>query len=158
MVDIEDSAVSSDIERPSVRQWTLVVYYTVSGRDLLVRVGQDDVVRLDVLGELLVCLGVIDARGKRYDVLKRPDTVAALTERLAFGGSSPGEGFGEPGKHDDLALVVRQLVDLAIGALERKLWCPVADFQFGFGDGGLRWSGCRSLGERRERHRRGRGR
>ena len=70
-----------------------------------------------MLSEFLVRLGVVEARGVIGDV-ELPDGLAALTERLAFGSSPAGKGFGEPGEHDGpLALMVRKLMRLAIRSL-----------------------------------------
>ena len=151
LIDVEDSAIGPDVKRPAVCERSLLVDYTVRTRDVLLGIRQYDVVRVDARSELLVGFGIVDACSERDDILKRPDTVAALTERLAFSRSSPGESFGEPGKHHGLAFVVRQLVDLAVGALERKLRRLVTNLQFGLRNWGLRWSGWRRLGERRER-------
>ena len=82
--------------------------------DRLCRVAQDRVVGADVLGKSLVGLGIVYADGEVGDV-ELLDQIAALTERLAFGGSTAGEGFREPGQHDRaLAFVVGQAVHLAV--------------------------------------------
>jgi hypothetical protein len=69
-----------------------------------------------VLGELLVGVGVVDADRVVRDI-ELTDRIAALTERLAFGGSPAGEGFREPGKDDGpFAAVVGKLMSPAVGA------------------------------------------
>ena len=87
-----------------------------SRRPTLFAIGEDRIVRLDVLGKLLVGLGVVYADGVVGDV-ELSDGIAALTERLAFGRSPAGEGFREPREHDGaLALVIGELMGLAVGA------------------------------------------
>ena len=84
----------------------LGINHAISGSYLFFGVAEDGIVRLDMLGELLVRLGIVDAGGEVDDVGEGPDGVAALTERLALGRSATGERFGEPGDDDRLALVV----------------------------------------------------
>jgi hypothetical protein len=106
-IDIEDAPVGSDVEGPPGGEWAVRVDDAVRGRRFLVRVAQDGIVGLDVLGELLVRLGIIDARSKVDDVGEGPDGSAALTERPAFRCSATGERLGEPRENHRLALVVR---------------------------------------------------
>ena len=106
-IDIEDAPVGSDVEGPPGGEWAVRVDDAVRGRRFLVRVAQDGIVGLDVLGELLVRLGIIDARSKVDDVGEGPDGSAALTERPAFRCSATGERLGEPRENYRLALVVR---------------------------------------------------
>ena len=72
-IDIEDAPVGSDVEGPPGGEWAVRVDDAVRGRRFLVRVAQDGIVGLDVLGELLVRLGIIDARSKVDDVGEGPD-------------------------------------------------------------------------------------
>jgi hypothetical protein len=113
----------------------LGVDYAIGGGDFLFRISEDGIVRFDVLGELLVRLGIVDAGGEIDDVGEGPDVVAALTERLALGRSATGERFREPGDDDRLAFVVGQTMRLAVGSLEREGRRDVA----GFEDGNERW-------------------
>jgi hypothetical protein len=92
----------------------------VGGGDFLLGIAQDWVIGLDMLGELLVRLGIIDAGGEIDDVRKGPDVFAALTERSTLGRSTTGERLGEPGEDDRLALVVGQAVHLAVRSLQRE--------------------------------------
>jgi hypothetical protein len=62
-IDIEDAPVGSDVEGPPGGEWAVRVDDAVRGRRFLVRVAQDGIVGLDVLGELLVRLG--NASGPR---------------------------------------------------------------------------------------------
>ena len=67
-----------------------------------------------MLGEFLVGLGVVDADRVVGDV-ELTNGIAALTERLALGGSTTGECFREPGEHHGtLALVIGELMGFAI--------------------------------------------
>jgi hypothetical protein len=69
-----------------------------------------------MFGEFLVGLRVIDADGEVGDV-ELADRFAALTERLALGRSSAGEGLREPCEHDGaLARVVGESMRLAVRA------------------------------------------
>ena len=128
-IDVQDRAVRTNVKGPAVRERPLRVHDLVRRRGLLVWIAEDWIVGLDVLGELLVRFGIVDAGGKEDDVLEGPDVVAARTERLAFGRSTAGECLRKPGKHDGLALVIRQPVNLAIGALELEGGRNIARFQ-----------------------------
>ena len=107
----------------------LGVDYAVGGCDFLLGIGEDRIVGFDVLGELLVRLGIVDAGGEINDVGEGPDVVAALTERLALGRSTTSERFREPGEDDGLALVVGQTMRLAVGSRERERRRDVAGFE-----------------------------
>jgi hypothetical protein len=107
----------------------LRIDHFVRSGGFLFRIAEDRVVGFDVLCELLVRLGIVDAGSKVDDILEGPKVVAALTERLALGGSASGEGLREPGKNDGLALVIRQPMHLAVGALEREVRRSVACLQ-----------------------------
>jgi hypothetical protein len=135
VVDVQDPAVRPDVEGPARREGMLGIDYAVGGCDFLFGIGEDGIVGFDVLGELLVRLGIIDAGGEIDDVGEGPDVVAALTERPALGRSTTGERFREPGDDDRLALVVGQTMRLAVGSLERERRRNVA----GFEDGKERW-------------------
>jgi hypothetical protein len=107
----------------------LCIDHAVGGRYLFLGVAEDGIVRFDMLGELLVRLGIVDAGGEIDDVGEGPDVVAALTERLALGRSTTGERLREPGDDDCLALVVGQTMRLAVGSLEREGRRDVAGFE-----------------------------
>jgi hypothetical protein len=131
VVDVEDLAVGPDVEGPARRERVLGVDDAVGGGDFLLGIAQDRVIGLDMLGELLVRLGIVDAGGEIRDVRKGPDVFAALTERSAFGRSTTGEGFGEPGEDDRLALVVGQTVHLAVRSLQRERRRGITHFERG---------------------------
>jgi hypothetical protein len=137
VVNVQDLAVRPDVERPARRKRVLGIDDAVGGCNLLFRISEDGVVGFDVLGELLVRLGIVDAGGEIDDVGEGPDVVAALTERPAFGRSTTSERFREPGDDDRLALVVGQTMRLAVGTRERERRRDVA----GFEDGNERWWG-----------------
>lgn len=102
---MEDLAVRPDVERPSGRD-THPPQHTVRVGDFFRPVRENRVIRFHVLSEFLVGLRVVDADREVGDVVL-PDGSAALTERLAFGRSSAGEGFWEPREHDGaLAFVI----------------------------------------------------
>jgi len=126
----------------------LGVYHAISLRDGLFGITQDGIVRFDVLCELLVGLEIVDARGEIDDIREGPDVGAALTERLAFGGSPTSERFREPGEHHRLALVLGQPVQLAVGSLERERRRHVAGLERR-NEGRRRLSGRRRLLPRR---------
>jgi hypothetical protein len=107
----------------------LGIDYAVRGSDLLLGIAEDGIVRLDMLGKFLVRLGIVDAGGKEDDVGEGPDVVTARTERSAFGRSTTGERFREPGDDDRLALVIGQTMRLAVGSLERERRRDVAGFE-----------------------------
>ena len=106
-IHVQDLAVRADVERPACGELVLGINHAVSGSYLFLGVAEDGIVRLDMLGELLVRLGIIDARSKVDDVGEGPDGSAALTERPAFRCSATGERLGEPRENYRLALVVR---------------------------------------------------
>ena len=135
VVNVQDPAVGPDVERPARREGMLGIDHAVGGCDLLFGIGEDGIVGFDVLGELLVRLGIVDAGGEIDDVGEGPDVVAALTERLALGRSATSERFREPGDDDRLPLVVGETMRLAVGSLEREGRRGVA----GFEDGNERW-------------------
>jgi hypothetical protein len=139
VVNVQDLAVRPDIEGPARREGMLGVDDAVGGCDFLFGIGQDGIVGFDVLGELLVRLGIVDAGGEIDDVGEGPDVVAALTERLALGRSTTSERFREPREDDRLALVVGQTMGLAIGSRERECRRDVA----GLEDRDERWWGLR---------------
>ena len=97
-VDVQDLAVDADVERPA-RGHSGRAEYAVGGSRGFGGIGEDGIVGFDVLGELGVRLGVVNADGEVGDV-ERSDGFAALTERLAFRRSSAGEGLWEPRQDD----------------------------------------------------------
>ena len=128
-IDVQDLAVRANVERPARRQRMLGIDYAVRGSDLFLGIAEDGIVRLDMLGKFLVRLGIVDAGGEEDDVGEGPDVVAARTERPAFGRSTTGERFREPGDDDRLALVIGQTMRLAVGSLERERRRDVAGFE-----------------------------
>jgi hypothetical protein len=130
LVDMQDLAVRSDVEGPSVGE-AHAAGDSVGITDGFGGIRQDWVIRFDMLRELLVGLLVVKADCVVGDV-ELPDAFAALTERLAFGGSSTGEGFGKPGQHDGaLAFVVGELVQLAVRSLQTEWGRGIAHVQLG---------------------------
>ena len=95
---MEDLAVGTDVEGPAAGE-PFRAEDTIGLGNVLRRIRQNRVVRLDVFGKLLVFFRRVDTRREVRDV-ELPDGFAALTERLAFGRSTAGEGFREPGEHD----------------------------------------------------------
>ena len=109
LVDVQDLAVRSDVERPA-RCHPHAAKHTIRGGGLLLGIGKNGIIRFDVFRELLVGLGVVNADGVVGDV-ELPDGFAALTERFAFGCSPASEGFGKPGEHDGaLVFVIGELM------------------------------------------------
>ena len=104
-VDVQDLAVGTDVERPAAGK-SFCTQDAIRSGDLFARIRQNRVVGFNVRSKLLVLFGRVDAR-REIGNIELPDRFAALTERLAFGRSATGEGFGEPGEHDGaFALVV----------------------------------------------------
>src|SRR5258708_2872681 len=106
-VDVEDLAVRSDVERPAIGHFAdvelaVIGQHTVLPRGFLRRVGEDREVGLLLLRERGVVRQGVDADHEIRDV-ERANQLAALTERLAFGGSTTGERLGEPCQHDGFA-------------------------------------------------------
>ena len=90
-----------------------------------------DQFHLGCLRERGVVVDVVDARHEVDDVVLL-DLVAVLRERLALDGAALRERFGEPGHdHVGLAAVLRELVGLAIGALQTEVGRHVADLHHG---------------------------
>ena len=85
-----------------VRQFTLRRYDPIGLRDAFVGIAQDRIVERERVGEFLVSLDRVTARGEVVD-RKSTDFVAALTERLAFGRSTTGKRFRKPRKDHSLA-------------------------------------------------------
>lgn len=128
LVDFEDLPIGTDIEGPAARE-ARGGQNAVRGRDLLLGIGEDGIVGLDGFGELAICIRVVDAGGEVGDV-EGLEGGAALTERPAFGRSSTGKRFGEPGEYDGLPFVVCEPVNLAIGTRQRKRGSRIAHLKF----------------------------
>src|SRR5579872_5518804 len=94
LVDERDLAVRIDVVRPALRElalWRRVRRdHLIREGDLLVGVGEHRKVRMLFGGERLVVLERIDADHEVRDVESANDG-PALTERVAFGGSTGGE-------------------------------------------------------------------
>ena len=124
-IDVEDAAVLADIERPSRRQAD-DAEDPIRPSHFLRRIAQDGIIEVQRRGKLRVGLRPIDARGKIPDA-KLPQRLAALTERLAFGGSTARKRFREP-RDDDrfVSGVVLQPINTAVGAGQREIGRGVA--------------------------------
>src|SRR5262249_40526121 len=116
LFDVEDLAVGPDVERPAAGVRRRIRLRGARRVDDSVGVGggsrgiaEDDEVSLLFFGEGLVVFRRIHADHEIRDV-EVPNQFPALTERVAFGCSSTGEGFGKPGEDDRLALQLRQRV------------------------------------------------
>ena len=117
-IDEQDRPINTDIYGVARGVQTHRFQYAERFGNRLVRIAEDRVVQFQRLGELCILFDRVDAGRKVRDV-KLPDLFAALTERLAFGGSAACESLGEPGdNHRALADVVGQPVGLAVGAHE----------------------------------------
>ena len=106
-VDEPDSAIDADEERPPGGERLILVDHAVRLRNTLGGIAQEREIDSERSRELLVRLRRVDTDREICDV-ERPDLIAALTERLALGGSTAGEGFCKPRQHDRLlAPIVR---------------------------------------------------
>ena len=124
-IDIEDLPVRPDVEGPTAGE-AHRRQNAVRRGDLLVRVAQDRIVGVERLGELRVGLEIVDA-DREIRGVELPQRRAALTERLALGRSTTGEGFWKPRQYYPMALELRQCVRLAIAAGEGELRSLIAD-------------------------------
>jgi hypothetical protein len=128
LVDVEDFPIAADIKRPprNARGRHAVCYSHLSGR-----VAQERVVHAQRLCIGLACLQGLGADGEQRGI-ERPDVFAALTERLAFGGSASAECLDKPDKnHRLLTSEVSQAVSPAVRSQERKRRRRVARFELG---------------------------
>src|SRR4029077_18365087 len=78
--------------------------------------------------ERLVVLGCVDADHEIRSV-ELPNQSPALTERVALGRSTTGEGFRKPPQHDPVPSEILEAVGLAIGARKREVRSRVADLE-----------------------------
>lgn len=78
-VDVKDTAIESDEERPPRRKRLVFVDHAVGGGNGLGRVAQQRVINAQRLGESLVGLRIVDTDRKMRDV-ESPDLLATLTE------------------------------------------------------------------------------
>lgn len=114
-VDVKDLAIFADIKRhpgskPSLKNTVSICHFPH-------RIAQDRVVELQGFCKFCVGFYVVAARSE-ISHLKLLNLFAALTERLAFGGSSTGEGLGIPGNyHHLLILVIGKLISFAVTSL-----------------------------------------
>src|SRR5262249_52838027 len=113
LVDVEDLAVRADVERPAAGVGRRIRLRGARRVDDPVGVGgrsrgiaEDDEVGVLFLGECLVVFGGVDADHEIGDV-EVANQFPALTERVALGGSSTGEGFWKPRENYRLALQLR---------------------------------------------------
>src|SRR5687768_10134885 len=126
LVDMENLSVGPDVERPAGGEVTPFGNHAVGPGRLAGRIRENGKVRAVHLGELGVVLQRVDAGHEVRDI-ELPNLFAARTERLAFGRSTAGEGFREPGNDDGLAFEVRKLVELAVRAAKLEVGRAVAD-------------------------------
>ena len=104
-VDVQDPAVPADIESPSSRGRRAAAYDAIRRGDTFSRIAQQWVINPDLRGEPAVGFGGVHTRCEQRDI-ELAQGIAALTERLTDGRSTAGEGFGEPGQHDNLLVAV----------------------------------------------------
>ena len=100
--------------------------------NVLARIAQDRVVHPKRLGKRLVSLFSVNriATCRKIGHVKFADFRAALTERLAFGRSATGEGFGEPRQDDRLlSFVIGELVRFAVAPWQFEVRRGIAGFQ-----------------------------
>ncbi len=129
LVDEQDAAVSSNVERPPRCKRLIRVDHTVGASGLTRGIAQNRIVHAERLREILVDLRRIDTRRKIYGI-EGSDFFAALTERLAFGGSRRCKRFRKPRQDDDLAtFVVGKSVRFPVGTWERERRRGIADFE-----------------------------
>jgi len=127
LVDVEDFAVCADIESVPRGVGAQRFQNAIRLGHILARIAENGIVELQGFGEFPVGLGIVDAGGVQGD-LETLDLIAALTERLAFLGSAPCEGFREPGDDDrPFAEVVRQAVHRPIRAGESEVGRRISD-------------------------------
>ena len=125
LVDLQDLAVRSDVERPAVRhlaevEAAEVAEHAVLPGGLLGGIGQQGKVGALFLREGHVVLQGVDADHEVGDI-ERANHWATLTEGSAFGRSTSGERFGKPREDHRPAAQLRQRVGLAIGGLQREV-------------------------------------
>jgi len=131
LVDEEDALVAPDVEGPARRERLIRIHDAVAARDLTARVAQNRKIHGQGLREVLVGLWRIDAGGKVCDV-EDANVIAALTERLALGGSTGSERLREPPQHNPSpAQILAQRVGLAVGGLKGEIRRLIADLEFG---------------------------
>ncbi|MFT5411358.1 MAG: hypothetical protein ACI8XO_004893 [Verrucomicrobiales bacterium] len=129
-VDRQDLALFADVKRVAVGEPAKFGHHPIGLGRLALLVGEDRVVELEFLGELLrVALAAV-AGGEVFDC-ELLDLFATLTERLTLDCSPSGEHLREPGDYDGfLPLEFRKLIGLAVAALEFEIRRVVANFQF----------------------------
>lgn len=128
-VDERNLAFCVDVERPTLGNCAVRVNDTVSFSDAFFRIAQDRVVEIEALGKISILFDGIATSCEVGDV-EFPDLFAALTERLAFGRSAPGKGFGIPSDNNRLPFEFRQFVGFAVAAFEFKIRSGVTLFEF----------------------------
>jgi hypothetical protein len=128
LIDVNNRPVTPHIERPSRRQADHAEH-AIRPRRFLCWIRKDRIIGADLLGKLLAGLGIVYADGEVGDV-EGANRIAALTERLAFRGSSAGERFREP-RQDDVAFAfeVSERVDPAVGPLQAERRRGISDVQ-----------------------------
>src|SRR5262245_2241005 len=151
-VDRRDLAVGIDVERPPPCEltlgWSFGADDAVGQRDFLVGIREQREVRVFLFSEPLVVFQVVDADHEVRHV-ELPNHSPALTERVAFGGSTGGEGFREPRQRDPTPLqIAAERIGLAVRARKREVGRLIADFEFDGASRNRAW---------RRRLRRGRG-
>ena len=116
LVDIQDSSIQTDEERPARRERLILIDNPVRRRNRLGWIAQQRIINAERLRELLVRLLGVNTDRKMRDV-ESSNFRAALTERLAVRGSAAGKSFCKPRQDDDLlAAVIGEAIGSAIRA------------------------------------------
>lgn len=129
--DVKEFPIFPNVEGRTTRAFAIGNAIVCSG--LAIGITQDRVVEFEFFRKFLVSLFVVAACGKICDI-EFPNFFATLTERLAFGRSSPGKGLGIP-RHDDglFAFKIGEFVGFAVASLQREVRCIVANRKVGPG-------------------------
>jgi len=113
-VDVEDAAVSANVERPARCRPPPARQDAIRFCGLSLRIAEYRVLELEQFGNLAVPVDAVDA-GLEESHIERPDLLDARTGRIALARSSLGVRLGKPGDdHGPDAAVVGQAVCLPV--------------------------------------------